>query len=323
MEQTPQPSRNSIPDRLNIVVKDGLKAGLKSCIFLLKIIVPVSLAVSLLNFSGVLPWLAQFLQPMMGLLGLRGEAALVFVSSILLNNYSAIAVIQTLEFTGREVSIMAVMCLIAHNMIVETAVMKKAGSSVLKMVTLRIGMAITAAFILNLIMPATIELAYQTTVAAAETSFLPFLLNWLLDTGLLVLKIVIFVFGLMLLQRALDEFRITHMLSRFFAPLMRVFGLSKDSSLLWIVINTLGYAYGAAVIMDQVQGGGMKKQDADLFNHHAAVSHSLLEDTLLWLAMGVSILWLVPPRLILALVVVWFEKFRRSHFRQSFRAGTL
>lgn len=313
--------------RLQAVAREGLKTGIKSCFFLLKIIIPVSLAVALLNYSGLLPWLAGFINPAMKLIGLRGEAALVFVTSILLNNYSAIAVVQTLEFSGREISIMAVMCLIAHNMLVETAVMKKIGSSAFKMVLLRVGMALTAAFLLNLVMPKNVSLfgamvGSQGSMAAAQGPFLAYLGSWAVSTLSMALKITLFVLGLMVLQRLLDEFKITNFLSKLFAPLMKVFGLPKSGSFLWIVVNTLGYAYGAAVVMDQVKSGAMKPQEADLFNHHAAISHSLLEDTLLWMAVGVALPWLLVPRLILALVVVWFERFRRSHFRQSFKVGT-
>jgi len=309
--------------RLRKVLREGLRAGLKSCLFLLKIAVPVSLAVSLLNYTGVLALLAGLINPLMTLLGLRGEAALVIVTSILLNNYSAIAVVQTLEFSGREVTILAVMCLIAHNMLVETAVMKTIGSSVWKMAILRIGTAIAAAFLLNLLLPDAIDVNYSAVTVGGRVAFGPYLYSWLVATAGLVLKIVVFVFAIMILQRLLEEFRITYFLSRLFAPLMRLFGLSRESSFLWIVINTIGYAYGAAVIMDQVKGGAMRPQEADLFNHHAAISHSLLEDSLLWWAIGVPLFWLVIPRVVLAVVVVWLERLRRHLFKSSFRVGTV
>jgi hypothetical protein len=106
------------------------------------------------------------------------------------------------------------------------------------------------------------------------------------------------------------------------APLMRVFGLSENSSFLWIVINVVGYAYGAAIIMGRVQGGAMKPQEADLFNHHACLCHSLLEDTSLFLAIGTPLGWITLPRIAAALLVVWLERFRRGRFRRSFKAGT-
>jgi len=67
----------------------------------------------------------------------------------------------------------------------------------------------------------------------------------------------------------------------------------------------------------------MKPQEADLFNHHAAVCHSLLEDSALFLAIGVPLFWITAPRLVAALIVVWFERLRRQHFRRSFRVGTV
>ena len=67
----------------------------------------------------------------------------------------------------------------------------------------------------------------------------------------------------------------------------------------------------------------MKPQEADLFNHHAAVCHSLMEDTVLFLAIGVPLFWITLPRLVLALLAVWLERARRRIFRRSFRVGTV
>jgi hypothetical protein len=45
--------------------------------------------------------------------------------------------------------------------------------------------------------------------------------------------------------------------------------------------------------------------DGNLLNHHLAVCHSLLEDTIIFAAIGVPVLWVVPTRLFFAIVVVW------------------
>ncbi len=304
-------THRNLGERLLKVLREGLYSGFKSSIFLLKIVIPVSLSVALLSYSGILDRAADIIQPLMTVLGLRGEAALVFLTSVLLNNYSAIAVVQSLEFTGREICLMAVMCLIAHNLPVETAVMKKTGSSAIKMTLLRVGGALVAAFLLNWILPARIDIHYTPLAVAEQTAFAPYMHAWFWSTLALTAKITLFVFSIMLLQRLLDEFRVIHFLSRLFAPLMKVFGLSRDSSFLWIVINTIGYAYGAAVIMTQVKSGNMNPRDADLFNHHAAISHSLMEDSLLWWAVGVPLFWLVAPRLVLSIAVVRLERLRR------------
>lgn len=311
-----------LPGRLLAAAKAGVAAGFKTTLFLAKIMVPVSLAVALLNWSGALAWGARILAPAMRLVGLPGEAALVFVSSILLNIYSAIAVIGTLPLTPREITILALMCLIAHNMIVETAVMKKTGSSAAKMVFLRLGAAVLMAWALNAILPFGGSQRVVMESAAVQKPFWDMMAAWGLSTLRLLLKVVILVFSIMIVQKLMEEFSVTVFLSKFLAPVMKVFGLPEDTSFLWIVINVVGYAYGAGIIVERVRSGKMKSQGGDLFNHHAAISHSLLEDTALFFAIGVPIFWLTVPRLLLALVVVWLERVRRHRFRRSFKVGT-
>jgi len=84
-------------------------------------------------------------------------------------------------------------------------------------------------------------------------------------------------------------------------------GLHEGVSFSWIVANTLGLAYGSAVMIDQVENGHMTKYDADKLNHHIAVSHSQLEDPLLFVAIGLPFWWLVIPRVVLAIIVVWIR----------------
>lgn len=121
------------------------KAG-RTTVWLLKIIIPISLAVSILQYTGVIEVIARYLSPVFSVIGLPGEAAIVFITSIMLSLYAPIAIIATLPLDPRDVIILAVMCLIAHNMIVETAVQSKTGSRYITMFLLRIISAFVAAF---------------------------------------------------------------------------------------------------------------------------------------------------------------------------------
>ncbi|MBR4311796.1 MAG: hypothetical protein IKT86_00450 [Bacteroidaceae bacterium] len=64
-------------------------------------------------------------------------------------------------------------------------------------------------------------------------------------------------------------------------------------------------AYGAAIMIDEVEQGRLTRHEANLANHHLGVSHSLLEDTMLFVAMGISFWWIFLTRLALAMVAVW------------------
>jgi len=314
--------RRSPTSRALDAVRKGIKSAIQTAWFLLRIMVPVSLVVALLGWSGILTYIARFLSPAMSLLDLPGEGALVFISSALLGIYSGIAVAGSLTLNLREVAILAIMCLTAHNLLIESTVMRKAGSSAAKMVVLRLGVAVLAGWAYSLLLPASLaSIPFSGAAAGARPDFWPMLAAWALSTGKLVLRMVTIVVVIMVAQRLLEEFKIMDFLSRLLSPLMRLFGLAPSASFLWIVINIVGYGYGAGIIMEQIESGRMKPQEGDLFNHHAAICHSLFEDTTIFLSLGVPFFWLTVPRLVLAIASVWLERLRRRYVRRSFRVG--
>ncbi len=311
-------------DRGRKAVMAGLRKSVGTAWFLLRIMVPVSLVVALLGWSGLLGRIASLFAPLMKLIGLPGEAALAFLSGALLNNYSAIAVMGSLSLNMKHVTILAVMSLVCHNLLVETTVMKKAGSSATKMVVLRIASAFVLAWLLNLLVPDSLSrIPFSSAQGSTKPSFWLMLSGWAKSTGALTVKIILIVVAIMVTQKLLEEFSVMSFLSRTFAPLMGLFGLPRSASFLWLVINGVGYAYGAGIIVAEIEAGKMKPQESDLFNHHAAITHSLLEDSFLYSAISVSLFWLIVPRILLSIAVVWIERLRRQIFRRSFRVGTV
>ena len=110
-------------------VRSATPSALKTIWGLTKIMVGVSFAIMLLQYFGVIAWISELLTPVFSSFGLPGEAALAYVSGYFVNCYTAMAVMSTLELSMREATILAVMVLCSHNMIVETTVQAKTGSS--------------------------------------------------------------------------------------------------------------------------------------------------------------------------------------------------
>ena len=119
--------KRSVGQRLYDAAKSAVRPAFKTIIWILKLMLPITLLVAGLNYIGAIGWLSVQLAPLFRFIGLSGEAVIVFLTAILLNIYAAIAVIATLGFDFRAVTILAVMCLIAHNLIIETAIQKKRG----------------------------------------------------------------------------------------------------------------------------------------------------------------------------------------------------
>ena len=298
----------SLLQRITSCVKSAIPSALKTSLWFLKITIPISLTVTLLYHFGILNILSEILSPAFSLIGLKGEAALVYISAAFLNVYSAIAVMTSINFTIREMTIMAIMSLIAHNLIVETAVQKKTGSKAWHMIALRIISSIIAAVILNYLLPSQMGLSNLGVHQLANPTLKEVLSTWTISTLKLCLKIVVLITLLMVLQKILLEFKITNLLTTIFRPVLKVFGLPASTSLMWIAANLLGLAYGSAIMIEEVQSDRITKQDADLLNYHIAISHSNLEDLLLFAAIGISVWWLLLPRLVMALIAVWGRK---------------
>ena len=130
------------------------------------------------------------------------------------------------------------------------------------------------------------------------------LMLWLRSSLRIALLFAAIVPSLMILHYILDEFDLLRGLSRRMAPVMDFFGLPRECSFLWLVGNIVGLSYGSAIMMEQLKQDAISRRSCDLLNHHLAVSHSLLEDTILFGALGASWLWIILPRLAYAFVVV-------------------
>lgn len=298
---------------------DALPQGMRTALWLLKLTVPVAFAVFLLDYLGVLAFVARHTESLFALFGLSGKASIILITSVFVNIYSVIAVMATLDMPVREGLILANMCLIAHSLIVETGIQRKTGSSVWRIVTLRLGTAFLAAWLLNLVMPH-FEGTIRAGAAISREGFVADFLIWLKSITITSIKIVVLVNLLLILQKFLHGIGLLQWLVKPFHPLLLMMGLPKNTGFLWIVANTLGLSYGGAVMISQSEEGRLTRREADLLNHHIAISHSQLEDTLLFAAIGFNIPWLMLPRFILAVVFVWarrvelyFYNYRYTH----------
>ncbi len=129
--------------------KDGFANGLKTSFLLLKVIIPVFALIKILEHTPVIGWIAQFCDPLMRFVGLPGEAALAVVTGMFLNFYAAIGIIIALGLTAWQVTIIAVILCCCHELVIETAIIKKTGIRAWPILGIRLATAIGAGVILN------------------------------------------------------------------------------------------------------------------------------------------------------------------------------
>ena len=109
------------------MVKRGLLVGLQTTWTLGKIIFPITVIVTIIGHTPLLEMIAAWLAPVMGMIGLSGEAAIPLVLANFLNLYAGIGAILTLDLTVKEVFILAIMISFSHNLFIESAVASHVG----------------------------------------------------------------------------------------------------------------------------------------------------------------------------------------------------
>lgn len=294
--------------RLAKCAKEAKPNAFKTIWWLTKIMVILSFLIMLFQYFGFIEWISYWLTPIFSHFGLPGEAAIAYVSGYFVNCYSAIAVMMTLDLGTRTATILSVMVLCSHNMIVETAVQHKTGSSVIRIVIIRTLSAFILGWILNIIMPGSFEKSLMVNNVQENLSFVVMLKDWAFRTTKNVILMALLVYLLSVLQKILTEFGIIEYISRFLKPVMIFFGLSPRTSFLWLVSNTLGLAYGAGIMIEEAEKGITTKEENDLLNHHIGISHSNLEDLLLFAAAGGAYLWMLFSRWMMSWFLVWERK---------------
>jgi hypothetical protein len=136
---------------LKIPVFTGLQKSVGMLFFLLKIILPVSCLIVLMDYFQLQTYIARVFAPVMSLTGLPGEAAIALALGFFLNFYAAIGAITPLSLGAAEITTMAVILGICHELPIESAVCKHTGLPVTVAILLRLATAFVAGVLVHLL----------------------------------------------------------------------------------------------------------------------------------------------------------------------------
>ena len=286
-------------------ITSAFRPAMRMSGWLLKIMLPISLAVCLLQYYGVIAWCAQWLDPVFQYLGLPGASAIAFLTGASVTTYACLAVMLSMTITLRQATIIAIMVLICHALPLECTVVKRVGSKPFRMGAIRILGAFAAAFYLNLVLPEMNEPFGHVMASDVEVGVTEVVKEWLVSSLKLSAMIVAIIYSLMVIQRVLDDLGIMYKLVRPIEPLMTIFGLPRNAAYLWLVGNVLGISYGSAVMIGLEDAGQISKEEANEVNYHLIMNHSMLEDTMVFATAGVSAVWILSTRLLFAILLVW------------------
>lgn len=89
------------------MLSSSLSPAVTTTAWLLRIMLPVSLAVTILQYYGVVDTISHVLDPAFHFIGLPGRASVAFVTAASVTTYAGIAVMTSLDLTIREASILS------------------------------------------------------------------------------------------------------------------------------------------------------------------------------------------------------------------------
>lgn len=279
------------------------------CLDLFKVMVPVIILVKALKEFGLISYLAAPLAPAMRLAGLPGEMGLVWATAIINNIYSGMAVYAELArdsgaLTTAQVTILSVMMLIAHNLPVESKITQKCGVGFWGQVVIRMSGALLCGVLLRWIFNACALFTEPAVLAfevEPEGASLP---SWAGGQAWNLCMIFFVILALLLLMRALTALRVTNALEWLLSPLLRVMGIGRRAATITVIGLVMGIAYGGGLIIHEVKGGKISRQDVFSSITLMGLSHALVEDTLLMLLLGANLWGVLMGRLLFSLAAV-------------------
>jgi hypothetical protein len=290
------------------------RAG-RTILLLCKLMLPISLGVGLLRWTGALEAIGRVLSPAMAVFHLPGEAAVPLVTGYLAGIYALLGAMAVIPLEPTAVTVMGAMALVAHNLIIETTVQDRTGTPWWWMLLVRIFSSLVVGLIVAWSLTALqarhlpalwlrfIPSEAHTSVPAAG-GFWPFLAGWSREALRLMGKIILVVTAMMIGTEWIRSRGYMEKLERAVRPLLSFLGLSRTVAFPWLTAQILGVTFGGGLLIEELKVRTIEEKDVRALHTSIGISHSVFEDTILLAAVGASVFWIIVPRLLVAVVMV-------------------
>jgi Fe2+ transport system protein B len=283
----------------------GVHKGLSGFWWMLKIIVPISLLTTLLDYSTWIQHIEFLLEPIMGVMHLPVIATIPLIAGILTGVYGGIAAMTVLPLNQAHMTLIAIFLLISHNLIQEGIIQAKSGINPILVTSFRLLASVCAVCIaMQFLDTGAVLTSSQTVISARSPSLLETLTEWAGATIKISLSILLIITCIMILLEEMRHFDLVTKLVNLFNPFLKLLGLQKSVGILWMTAVVFGISYGGAVIIQEAKESSIKKSDLTKLHLSIGVNHSMIDDPALFLSLGLSPFWLWVPRILAAILFV-------------------
>ena len=282
--------------------------GLRLFVTLLRVMVPAYIAVSLLKQTPFLDAAVHAVAPLMRWVGLPPSAAVPLVVAFSGSLYGAIGAMQSLHFTPEQITQIAVVMLIAHNLIVELSITARLRTRWLLIGVFRVAAGLSMGALLHYAFGFNTQASGVGVPFASLQPALHGMPYWLGEANGLwqtLAKTFCIVVPLITVLEFVRTGPWLNLLTTATARPLRVLGLERESVLPFWAGVILGIAYGAGLMIDAAENDNFHGRQAFLVSVFLGLAHALIEDTLLFVALGAALFWVLVPRVAAACLLTW------------------
>lgn len=273
---------------------------------LVRITIPIAILTELLSRMGAIEAVAPAFSPVMNLVGLPPELGLAWLTAMLVGIWGAVPLIFTLvpasSLTVADITVFSALILFAHGLPIEQKIIQQAGPNMMATTVLRIAGGLLYAFILHHVLQATGWLSAPVNPAWIPISATPDWVEYFRSLGETMIWMLVILF---ILFWALELLKVTGLLGLMMtalAPVLRLAGIRGEAGHLTAIGLFLGISYGAGLLIHEARSGTISPRQIFLSCVFMGFAHSVIEDTLIMVALGADAYGILVGRLVFAVV---------------------
>jgi len=276
---------------------------------LFKIMIPTLIIVKLCQEVGADIWLAELMSPIMGVMSLPAELAIILTTTMLTNPYAGIIVAASIPEMASlnigQMSVLALFMLFTHSLPVEVLISRRAGVRARITLAVRIGGGILACMILAQLFKLTGWYSEPASIHIPQISIDTSWLGWLQGQLISLMMIQIIIIVLLFFLEILRLIGVEKLMRMLLAPFLRSMKIGERASTIAIVGVTLGLGFGGGLLIKDVETGEIPKEDVFGILCFINLLHSVFEDTAIVMLLGPSLLIVLGFRFIFSFVLIY------------------
>ena len=118
-----------------------------------------------------------------------------------------------------------------------------------------------------------------------------------------IINIAVIVIPLMVIMQLGRNYNLIDRISKYFNPLTSKLGMTSKASFPLLVGLIFGISYGAGVLIQSTKEGDLSNADLTLLSTFLIICHAVVEDTLLFVAIGANGWIVVIGRIFIAILM--------------------